>query len=394
MQNISLQSITIYPIKSSSGIQLSNSWVEEFGLSFDRRFVVATPNGEFITARTEPRLCLIQANLTATGLNITAPDMPILSIEYAKLSDNYQKVTVWESIINGQQSAEHYNLWFSRYLNKPCQLLFFGEKSERFVKNKKSQVGFADGYPLLLISQQSLNNLNKRLSKKNAVTMPQFRPNIVVDGCEEFEEDSWSHIRIGEVEFEITKPCSRCVLTTINPIAGDLHLQQEPLKTLKTFRQVEDGDVMFGQNLVPLNQGQIKNVDSLEILERKSPPNFITKPNATEKVRVQISKKTSSPSTKAADQSLVKRVSKPILNFSSWNKEFVGNNKNTLLEQGENAGLILPYSCRGGMCGRCKIKVESGNADQLSTDGLSTADQEQGYVLACSSVPKSNMVFK
>ena len=393
MQNISLQSITIYPIKSSSGIQLSNSWVEEFGLSFDRRFVVATPSGEFITARTEPRLCLIQANLTATGLNITAPDMPILSIEYAKLSNNYQKVTVWESIINGQQSAEHYNLWFSRYLNKPCQLLFFGEKSERFVKNKNSQVGFADGYPLLLISQQSLNNLNKRLSKKNAVTMPQFRPNIVVDGCEEFEEDSWSHIRIGEVEFEITKPCSRCVFTTINPITGDMHSQQEPLKTLKTFRQVEDGEVMFGQNLVPLNQGQIKNGDKLEVIERKSPPIFITKPSAIEKVSVQVSKISSASSTKDTPQSSVKRVSKPILNFSSWNKEFVGNNKNTILEQGENAGLILPYSCRGGMCGRCKIKVESGNVDQLATDGLSTADKEQGYVLACSSVPKSNIIL-
>jgi uncharacterized protein YcbX/ferredoxin len=383
VQNISLQSITIYPIKSSSGIQLSNSWVEECGLSFDRRFVVALPDGQFITARTEPRLCLIQANLTATGLNITAPDMPILSIEYSKLSSTYQDVTVWDNVISSQQATDQYNQWFSRYLEKPCQLLFFGEKSERFVKNKNSQVGFADAYPLLLISQQSLNHLNSRLDDKNQVTMTQFRPNIVVDGCDEFAEDSWSHIRVGEVEFEVTRPCSRCVFTTINPVTAEMHSQEEPLNTLKAFRQVEDGDVMFGQNLVPLNQGQIKNGDKVEVIERKSPPVFITK----QSTKPSTNDKTSTPTMSGSP------TKKPTLNFSSWNKEVVGNNKKTILEQGEDAGLILPYSCRGGMCGRCKIKLDSGDVEQLSTDGLSPTDQEQGYVLACSAVPKSNVVL-
>ena len=84
---------------------------------------------------------------------------------------------------------------------------------------------------------------------------------------------------------------------------------------------------------------------------------------------------------------------KPTLNFSSWNKEFTGNNTESILDQGENAGLILPYSCRGGMCGRCKIKLESGDVEQLATDGLSIEDQEKGYVLACSAVPKSNVVL-
>lgn len=382
MSNIALQSISVYPIKSSSGIQLSRSWVEELGLAFDRRFVVTSPTGETLTARTEPRLCLIEANLTANGINITAPGMPILSIEYTKLSTEYQKVTVWSSTINSQKSAEQYNQWFTRYLGKPCQLLFFGDNSERFVKNKNSQVGFADGYPILLISEQSLAYLNQKLGKKNAVSMTQFRPNIVVNGCASFDEDTWKHIRIGEVEFEVTKPCSRCIFTTINPETAEAHKQQEPLKTLTSFRQVEDGDVMFGQNLVPLNQGQIKMGDKVEVLETKQSPVFI-KRDASNKVT----------SENTSIQSTVEHTKKPKINFSSWNKEITGNNKKTLLEQGEDAGLMLPYSCRAGMCGRCKIKVDSGDVEQSSTDGLSEKDKEQGYVLACSSVPKSNVVL-
>jgi len=388
--DITLQTISIYPIKSSSGIQLSSSWVEELGLAFDRRFVVASPTGEMFTARTEPRLCLIQSNLTANGINITAPGMPALLIEYAKLSDEYQQVTVWDSTIHSQKGAEQYNQWFTRYLGKPAQLLFFGENSERFVKNKNSQVGFADGYPLLLISQQSLADLNQKLSASNVVSMTQFRPNIVVDGCASFDEDTWKHIRIGEVEFEITTPCSRCIFTTINPETAEQHSQQEPLKTLMNYRQVESGDVMFGQNLVPLNQGQIKMGDKVEVLETKHPPVFIQRKKNNKSASHTV--ETNAAQTSAV-QASAEATKKPKINFSSWNKEITGNNKKSLLEQGEDAGLLLPYSCRAGMCGRCKIKLESGDVEQTSTDGLSEKDKEQGYVLACCSIPKSNVVL-
>jgi len=375
--DIAVESISIYPIKSSSGIQISTSWVEELGLSFDRRFIVANEQGEMFTARTQPRLCLIQANLTANGINISAPGMPNLLIEYAKFLSQYQNVNVWGTDINGQQGIEEYNQWFSRYLEKPCQLLFFGEKSERFVKNKKSQVGFADGYPLLLISQQSLTLLNQKLGAKNNVTMKQFRPNVVVDGCNGFDEDEWKHIRIGEVEFEVTSPCSRCIFTTIDPETSMFNPYQEPLKTLKSFRQVEGGDVMFGQNMIPLNEGQIKLGDKIEVLERKAAPIFINTKNNDKKAE------------KASATTKINK--KPKIHFSSWNKEIVGNNKKTILEQGEDAGLIIPYSCRGGMCGHCKVKLESGNVQQRATDGLTEEDKENGYVLSCSSIPLSDI---
>jgi uncharacterized protein len=385
MSQPTLQSIHLYPIKSSAGIELSNSWVEELGLAFDRRFVIASLNGEFITARTQPSLCLIQANLTATGLIVTAPNMSPLVINYSELCPSYIHVRVWDDIINAQQCRENINHWFSQYLQQPCQLLFFGAESQRLVKNKDSQVGFADGYPLLLISQASLDNLNSQYkATSTTIAMAQFRPNIVVNNCDAFAEDTWQHIRIGTVEFEITKPCSRCIFTTVNPDSGQKHPQQEPLTTLKNFRQVANGDILFGQNLVALNQGQIKRGDNIEVLKRHAAPAFVL-PNkpATHIANSQINKETV----------LNDKKSKPVITFSSFNKTITGNNRDTLLEQGEDAGLILPYSCRAGMCGSCKVKLEQGEVEQHCQDGLSYEEQQQGYILSCSCTPITDVTI-
>ena len=385
MSKAILQNINVYPIKSSAGIELSSSWVEELGLAFDRRFVVADLNGEFFTARTQPRLCLIQANLTASGMVLTAPDMPALVITYQKLTNNYVAVNVWDDSINAQQCLADINQWFSEYLQLPCQLLFYGSDSQRLVKNKTSPVSFADGYPLLLISQASLDNLNTHFqASEAAISMAQFRPNIVVNNCEAFAEDTWQHIRIGEVEFEIVKPCTRCIFTTINPQTGEKNQQQEPLKTLMSYRQIESGDVIFGQNLVALNQGQIKQGDQVEVLKRQPPPVIVKK--------APVKAVDLSTSNNEASTTVVKKA-KPTLTFSSFNKTIKGNNEKTLLEQGEDAGLILPYSCRAGMCGRCKVELLEGEVEQHCKDGLSDEEQQQNFILSCSCTPITDVVI-
>jgi len=384
-----LQSLHIYPIKSTAGISLSNSWVDDLGLSFDRRFVVSDLNGQFITARTEPTLCLIRVNLTEHGLILTAPDMPALAINYQELSNNYQNITVWNDDIQGQYGKKSYDLWFSQYLQKPCQLLYFGEQSQRYVSNSHKKIAFADGYPLLLISQASLDDLNKKMSGQSPqkISMAQFRPNLVVNSCNAFAEDTWQHIRIGEVEFEVSKPCSRCIFTTVNPKSAEQHPKQEPLKTLTTYRQVTSGDVMFGQNLIALNKGSIKQGDEILVLKNQSAPIFVPK-SAKKSINKQ------SPLNVSTSKGLNKMPKGKVnLSFDSWNKSFTGNTKDTILEQGEAAGMLLPYSCRGGMCGRCKIKLKSGEVRQLASDGLSDEDKEQGFVLACSSVPQSDLVL-
>jgi len=383
-----LQSLHIYPIKSTAGISISNSWVDELGLSFDRRFVVTDLTGQFITARTEPTLCLIRVNLTEHGLILTAPDMPALVINYRDLSKNYQKITVWNDDIQAQYGHENYDLWFSQFLNKSCQLVYFGENSQRHVSNSHKGIAFADGYPLLLISQASLDDLNEKIpSRTSQISMAQFRPNLVVNNCDAFTEDTWQHIRIGEVEFEVSKPCSRCIFTTVNPANAEKHPQQEPLKTLTTYRQVANGDVMFGQNLMALNQGSIKQGDEIMLIKKQAAPIFVPKP-----AKKLLNKELSQNVT--ADEEL-KNVPKGKVNlsFDSWNKNVIGNTKETILEQGEAAGMLLPYSCRGGMCGRCKIKLQSGEVKQLANDGLSDEEQQQGFVLSCSSVPLTDLIL-
>lgn len=389
MRSPSLQSLHIYPVKSTAGISLSNSWVDDFGLSFDRRFVITDASGQFITARTQPTLCLIKANLTEYGLVLTAPNMPALHVLYHELSPTYKDINVWEDDINAQHGHKDYDLWFSQYLQIPCQLLYFGERSQRFVKNSNKQVAFADGYPLLLISQASLDDLNSKMSLQSneKVSMSQFRPNIVVNDCDAFAEDTWQHIRIGEVEFEVSKPCSRCIFTTVNPNNAENHPQQEPLTTLKNYRQVANGDVLFGQNLIALNQGSIKQGDEVVVLKKQSSPLFIN--ISSTKINQAQSTGNVSPN-KEVKKSPPKKVN---LAFDSWNKEFTGNTKDSILEQGEAAGMLLPYSCRGGMCGRCKIKLKSGEVKQLASDGLSDSEKEQGFVLACSSIPQSDLVL-
>lgn len=384
--NLEVQSLHIYPIKSSAGISLSHAWVDNYGLSFDRRFVLTTLDGQFITARTQPTLCLINVNITPEGLVLTAPDMPLLEVKTQKFSEQYHNVTVWNDSIEALYCHQHYDKWFSQYLGIPCQLHFFAERSTRYVKNRNSQVAFADGYPLLITTQATLDDLNHRLINHN-VSMDQFRPNIVVKNSETFAEDTWKHIRIGEVEFEITKPCSRCIFTTVDPNTGEKHSKQEPLTTLKQYRQMENGDVIFGQNMVALNKGTIRQGDTITIIEQQNAPLYC-KPSKTTKINTQ------KDNEQKIENNPAKKIPKKVnLLFKSWDTFHKGNTQEPILDQGEAAGLILPYSCRGGMCGRCKIKLENGSVRQLADDGLTDEEKQQGYVLACSSIPQSDVVL-
>jgi len=294
MSAIKVSSLHIYPIKSTAGIDLPHAMVNELGLAFDRRFVVNDASGQCITARTEPKLCLVQTKLTAHGIELSADNMPTLILTYEKFSNQYQDVTIWGDNIAGQLCSNEADIWFSEYLQRPCQLLFFGQDSSRKKKpntERARDVAFADGYPLLLISQASLDNLNSRLegkrledshlenkhlsdSQQQAVSMAQFRPNIVIDNCQPFAEDGWQRIRIGEVEFKVSKPCERCIFTTINPQNAEKHPEQQPLRMLKSFRQNHNGEVLFGQNLIALNSGRIKAGDKLTVISHQKPPVF------------------------------------------------------------------------------------------------------------------------
>ncbi|MCV6610946.1 MAG: MOSC domain-containing protein [Amphritea sp.] len=268
-----LSQLTVYPIKSTAGIQLDRALLRYAGLAFDRRFVLSDSRGKFITARTHPRLLQIRSALCPEGLWLTAPDQPALQVEYKALRSDYNPVSVWGENISAQRSPEACNQWFSEFLGQPCELLFFGEQSERQVATHPDHpVGFADGYPLLLISEASLSDLNSRCT--SPVMMDQMRPNLVVSGCEAFAEDSWKRIRIGTIELELVSPCSRCVLTTVNPVTATRHPLKEPFSILKQYRRGADGQVYFGQNLIALNEGVLNLNDPVEILEIQDPEQY------------------------------------------------------------------------------------------------------------------------
>ncbi len=413
MSITNVSSLHIYPIKSTAGICVSHAKVEEMGLAFDRRFIVSDLSGQFITARTEPKLCLVHTKLVEQGIELfalnQAMNMPTLILSYEKFSKEYKNVTVWKDNISGQLCSKEADAWFSHYLQRPCQLLFFGAHSRREgkpldvdtnidvdIKNDKNKkIAFADGYPLLLISQASLNDLNQRLESKQqqTVSMAQFRPNIVIDNCLPFAEDGWQHIRIGNVEFKVSKPCERCIFTTVNPKNAEQHPEQEPLRTLKSFRQTNQGEVLFGQNLIALNKGQIKEGDKLTVIRKQNPSifNTSTKTNLTQTTLISNN---DHKNNKEITATINKKTNKKInIYFKKWNKSYQSSDKKTLLEQGEDAGLILPFSCCAGMCGSCKAKLISGEVIQSSSDGLTIQEKQAGYILCCSTIAVSDVII-
>ncbi|MEB6606317.1 MOSC N-terminal beta barrel domain-containing protein [Aeromonas sanarellii] len=275
-----LASIHLYPIKSTAGMPLSRAQVTEEGLAGDRRYMVVKPDGSFITARTHPQLQQVVATPMDGGLQLHYPGLEPLILQERDFSRTPRATGVWSDHFTALHTTPIADSWLSRVAGEPVALLWLGEESTRFREKTGTRVSFADGYPLLLISQGSLEDLNLRSDALHQ--MSQFRTNLVASGTRPFEEDGWKRIRIGEVEFRVAKPCSRCIMTTVEPGTDRFNALKEPLATLSRYRRGEDGEVYFGQNLVALNEGWIEAGSEIEVLERVRPPVY---PNAAPKKR-------------------------------------------------------------------------------------------------------------
>ncbi len=264
-----LDSIHLYPIKSTAGMPLARARVTEEGLAGDRRYMVVKPDGTFITARTHPQLQQVVATPIEGGLQLRYPGFEPLTLQEADFSRAPQATGVWSDRFTALHTDTKADGWLSRVAGEPVQLLWLGETSDRFREKTGTRVSFADGYPLLLISQASLEDLNLRSDALHQ--MSQFRTNLVASNTQPFEEDSWVRIRIGEVEFKVVKPCSRCIMTTVEVGTDRFNALKEPLATLTRYRRGEDGEVYFGQNLIALNEGWIEAGSEIEVLERTRP---------------------------------------------------------------------------------------------------------------------------
>jgi len=264
MASIQLSQIYIYPIKSAGGIALSKAQVSDRGLQYDRRWMLVDEQGKFLTQRQFPQMALIQVQLGEDALVVEAPNQPSLSIPLNYKSDQRLPVQVWNDICEAIPLTQEISCWFSEFLHIPCQLVYMPEDSIRPIDpnyaNPSESVSFADGFPFLLISEASLQDLNQRLEQP--VPMNRFRPNLVISGCEAFAEDSWRQIRIGSLPFRVVKPCSRCTITTVNQSQGIRG--KEPLATLANYR-LRNGKIYFGQNVIQEQLGTLRVGDEVEI---------------------------------------------------------------------------------------------------------------------------------
>ncbi|MEM7113932.1 MAG: MOSC N-terminal beta barrel domain-containing protein [Chloroflexota bacterium] len=266
MTQTAVSGIHYYPIKSCAGTALTEAVLTSRGIQHDREFMLVDLDGYFLTQREHPRMALIQPTVTDAHLTLQAPSMTKLTIPIIKEGLTYKSV-VWRSQCDVVDQGEEVAAWLNRYLQTPCRLVRMAEGFVRtvnpaFAKRPLDQVSFADGYPVLLISEASLADLNGRLVQP--LPMNRFRPNIVVSGCEPFAEDSWQQIRVGSTTFDIVKPCARCTVTTVNQATGEKE-PKEPLATLARYRQ-QAGGVMFGQNLLQQNNGRFQIGDLVEII--------------------------------------------------------------------------------------------------------------------------------
>lgn len=266
-KKITLSDIRIYPVKSLSGILLNDAEVQPQGIKGDRLMMLVDDNGLFVTQRKYPQLALISTTVSEQSLLIKAPRSSDLWINESDFILQTTPVKIWKDDCVGFVANQAINKWFSEYLEFPVRLVKYNQAVPRRIDPAYSKpadsVSFADGFPLLVISQASLDDLNSRLDEK--VTMTNFRPNIVVMGCEAYAEDNWKKIKIGEVEFDAVKTCSRCVMTTVNPNTGIKNVNSQPLKTLSQYRKKEKG-VFFGMNLIPRTKDIIHINDVVEVV--------------------------------------------------------------------------------------------------------------------------------
>ncbi|HLU78344.1 MAG TPA: MOSC N-terminal beta barrel domain-containing protein [Burkholderiaceae bacterium] len=265
---ISILSLHTYPVKSCGSITHTQIGVSATGLAHDREWVVVDHNGHFLTQRTHPRMALVQPALDASALFLNAPEMPTLRISLRPTEPRKAAVPlhIWNSPTLGQDEGDLAGRWFSDYLGLPCRLYRTHPEARRLADpNRISQwrernpgqttfpeehlVGFADGFPFLIANQASLEDLNTRLLARGqeSVSMTRFRPNIVVQGLEAYEEDYVSSLQIGPLTLALVKRCPRCTVPNVDPLTAET--SEEPMHTLQSYRSFESG-VLFGVNAV------------------------------------------------------------------------------------------------------------------------------------------------
>ena len=256
-----VSSIAFYPIKSCRGISIAEANCSEYGVDLDRQWAILDGEGRVVTQCSKESLALIVPTVDGNQLKVEAPGMqPLflpLGIDNSRPQIDIDLLGLSGSAVRVGKDADD---WFSKYMGKPHTLVTFNKSlckprylldhkkhGKKPLVSDKDKIAFANGCPYLLISENSLNEVNKQCTKFEC-SMQRFRPNIVVSGCEAFSEDAWKCLQIGSAEFRCLHRCGRCILLNVDPETG-IRDKQEPLKTLRSFRLVsKDDDPSYGNS--------------------------------------------------------------------------------------------------------------------------------------------------
>jgi uncharacterized protein len=266
---MNVEGIFFYPIKSLPGVSVQEWWTEPKGFRFDRRMMLIDSNNKFVSLRGVPELYHCSLEMSENNfLKITHPkhggEGIFLNLENPEII-NEVEVVIWNDTVKAGLMEAHLSDWFSEVFNKDLRLVFMGDSHQRQIDlryaNEGEMVSFADGYPYLIVQSSSLEYFNEKL--ETPVEMIRFRPNIVLKGGSSFEEDDWTQLRIGEVEFKLVKPCSRCKVINIDP--NQLDLNPKVMETLKSFRPPT-----FGMNACLMgNDGKIRVGEEANVLHQR-----------------------------------------------------------------------------------------------------------------------------
>ncbi|REE97522.1 MOSC domain-containing protein [Thermomonospora umbrina] len=256
-----LTGLNVYPLKGGAGTALTSAELEAKGLRYDREFMLVTPEGRFLSQRDHGRLALLRPSYDGDVLTVRAGEREPLAHK-ATVDGPVRDVIVHRARCEGVDQGDDAAEWFSAFLGEECRLVRF--TGHRPTSRGGGEVAFADGYPLLLISEESLADLNGRLDEP--LPMNRFRPSLVVAGLGPFGEDRARLLRIGATTVELVKACARCIVTTTDQRTGERG--REPLRTLAAYRTVDRG-IRFGQNGVPRTLGTLRVGDPVEVLEAR-----------------------------------------------------------------------------------------------------------------------------
>ncbi len=262
-----LSQIYIYPVKSLAGIPVDNWPVDKRGLLYDRKWMLVDSNRHFLSQRRLPEMALIGTRIEADQLILSAPGQTDLNLPLHPTDGEELEVIVWHDHCQAKSCGNAADAWLSRFLGIECRLVYQAEHDVRKVDpnyaTDKDQTSFSDGYPFLIVSENSLNALNQAMQLQFSIS--RFRPNLVLSDCDSYAEDTWRRITINAIGFRLPKPCSRCSVPTIDPLTA--LSGKEPLTTLNKLRKSQN-KVYFGQNALhdssgSLSVGQTVRIDEI-----------------------------------------------------------------------------------------------------------------------------------